>query len=267
MSAAACAAGVNDTDLRARVAHLVSRSWPIERLVKLCHAWLAGEPVDAIGKRFGLDTNALHWARRRLFESGIIAPRWRPWTPERVDEYCALYDQGLSHPEIGRRLGITPSASIGKSHRLIDEGRIAPREKHPGNLSPEEKARRKAAALTAQEARRRRTEHQREMRQARAAERTEQRAARPAPGSRTIPIARLRPEPKPALPKAAERQAYTPPPRVGRTIDCCWPIGEPGTPAFRFCDAASEPGRPYCCKHVGKAYVKTPRLAAREARV
>lgn len=30
---------------------------------------------------------------------------------------------------------------------------------------------------------------------------------------------------------------------------CCWPIGEPRTKGFRFCDDPSEPGRPYCGEH------------------
>jgi GcrA cell cycle regulator len=37
---------------------------------------------------------------------------------------------------------------------------------------------------------------------------------------------------------------------------CCWPIGEPGTKAFRFCDDASVPGKPYCDEHARLAYVK-----------
>ena len=37
---------------------------------------------------------------------------------------------------------------------------------------------------------------------------------------------------------------------------CCWPIGEPGTPAFRYCDEASLPGRAYCEQHTGIAYVR-----------
>jgi GcrA cell cycle regulator len=39
-------------------------------------------------------------------------------------------------------------------------------------------------------------------------------------------------------------------------VTCCWPIGEPGTRSFRFCDDASEPGKPYCTEHAKLAYVK-----------
>lgn len=41
--------------------------------------------------------------------------------------------------------------------------------------------------------------------------------------------------------------------------DCCWPIGEPGTREFRFCDGVSQPGKPYCHSHCLIAYVGTGR--------
>ena len=40
---------------------------------------------------------------------------------------------------------------------------------------------------------------------------------------------------------------------------CCWPIGEPGTPSFRFCDAPAVFGRPYCPEHIKIAYVPSKR--------
>ena len=41
-----------------------------------------------------------------------------------------------------------------------------------------------------------------------------------------------------------------------RTVPCCWPIGEPGTKGFHFCDAEAIPGKPYCVEHAQIAYVK-----------
>ena len=42
---------------------------------------------------------------------------------------------------------------------------------------------------------------------------------------------------------------------------CAWPLGEPGTREFHYCDAESVPGRPYCQEHHAIAYVKRrPRL-------
>ncbi len=40
------------------------------------------------------------------------------WTPERIATLIALWNQELPTSEIGRRLGITKNAVIGKVHRL-----------------------------------------------------------------------------------------------------------------------------------------------------
>ncbi len=44
-------------------------------------------------------------------------------------------------------------------------------------------------------------------------------------------------------------------PRLGKH-PCCWPIGEPGTASFRFCDVPNEAGKPYCLDHCAIAYRK-----------
>jgi len=61
--------------------------------------------------------------------------------------------------------------------------------------------------------------------------------------------------PRPAV-QPPRPLAIAPRPAGGRVVTCCWPIGEPGTREFRFCDVPSEPGRPYCEDHVRIAYVK-----------
>ncbi|MCQ4162201.1 GcrA cell cycle regulator, partial [Roseomonas sp. GC11] len=64
----------------------------------------------------------------------------------------------------------------------------------------------------------------------------------------------------PRPPAPARRPA--PPPAVVRPFQrmggrsCCWPIGEPGTPEFRFCTAEAIPSKPYCPEHAAVAYVK-----------
>ncbi len=46
------------------------------------------------------------------------------WTLERIESLGALWGQGLSTAEIGRRLGVTKNAVVGKAHRLA----LAPRQ-------------------------------------------------------------------------------------------------------------------------------------------
>jgi GcrA cell cycle regulator len=60
-----------------------------------------------------------------------------------------------------------------------------------------------------------------------------------------------------------ERQTPTPEPPPKPTVFkpracglCCWPVGEPGTRGFHFCEAGTLPGKPYCAEHARLAYVK-----------
>lgn len=63
---------------------------------------------------------------------------------------------------------------------------------------------------------------------------------------------RREPTPKPAPPP--------PPPKPVYRGACCWPLGDPGEPGFRFCGDPALLGRPYCEEHSALAYVKiTPR--------
>jgi GcrA cell cycle regulator len=50
------------------------------------------------------------------------------WTPERIAALIALWNEDLSTSEIGRRLGITKNAVIGKVHRLgLPKRRLSPK--------------------------------------------------------------------------------------------------------------------------------------------
>lgn len=131
------------------------------------------------------------------------------WNQEMIVQLQVLWEEGHSTAEIGRRMGVSKNAVVGKAHRL--------------NLS-----------------------------------------ARPSPirreaGSRAAPSLAPRPSAAPAEAGAAE--AARPglqrmPPRPRRVSACCWPIGEPGTVSFRFCDAEAMQGKPYCGQHAQLAYVK-----------
>ena len=48
------------------------------------------------------------------------------WTQERVEQLGALWSEGLSTAEIGRRLGLTKNAVVGKAHRLCLPPRPSP---------------------------------------------------------------------------------------------------------------------------------------------
>jgi GcrA cell cycle regulator len=40
------------------------------------------------------------------------------WTPDRIEQLTLLWDEGVTTAEIGRRIGVTKNAVIGKVHRL-----------------------------------------------------------------------------------------------------------------------------------------------------
>ncbi len=159
------------------------------------------------------------------------------WTDEVVARLRALWDEGHSTAEIGRRLAISKNSVIGKAHRLDLPARPSPIRREPGGPRPPRPPRRLSGPTLP-----------------------------PFPVSRPRPatVAPPRPavdSPAPApLPRPAPpaRPVALPParPYSGRVTACCWPIGEPGTPSFRFCDADAIPGKPYCGTHAQIAYVK-----------
>ncbi len=53
------------------------------------------------------------------------------WTPEKVEALIALWNESLPTSEIGRRLGVTKNAVVGKAHRLGLSKRQSPIRKRP----------------------------------------------------------------------------------------------------------------------------------------
>jgi GcrA cell cycle regulator len=141
------------------------------------------------------------------------------WTAETIERLKALWAEGHSTAEIGRRMGISKNAVVGKAHRLNLPARPSP-------------IRREAVAGGAPRP-------------------AMPRAARPSGGAprATLPVAPVAaPAPAPAV--------VRPFPRVSASRSCCWPIGEPGQSGFRFCSAEANIGKPYCPEHAAVAYVK-----------
>ncbi|HYF07648.1 MAG TPA: GcrA family cell cycle regulator [Acetobacteraceae bacterium] len=158
------------------------------------------------------------------------------WSPEAIDRLRALWAEGHSTAEIGRRMGISKNAVVGKAHRLNLPARPSPirRDAAPRPVVPRIVAPRPApvprplavaAPVLARPV-----------------------VAPPRPAAPPQPSAVLRPFPVPA-----PRPAFA---RPGSQKACCWPIGEPGTSSFRFCTGEAILGKPYCPEHASVAYVK-----------
>jgi GcrA cell cycle regulator len=149
------------------------------------------------------------------------------WTAEAIERLRALWADGHSTAEIGRRMGISKNAVVGKAHRLNLSSRPSPiRRDAAGQAMP----------------------RQQPVRQPRPAGPAPRMTLPPvAPPTVTIPAAPV-PVPRPPVVRAF--------PRLGPIRACCWPIGEPGQPGFRFCSGDALTGKPYCADHAAVAYVK-----------
>lgn len=169
------------------------------------------------------------------------------WTDEVIDRLRALWAEGHSTAEIGRRLGVSKNAIVGKAHRLdlparpspirrdatpSDHARSAPVRRVEGSTLPPLASTDAPIPVVAA------------LVEAAPIPPPPVIAPLQAASPRPVPVVVARPQPPPAM------RPY------GRVITCCWPIGEPGTRDFRFCDDPSEPGKPYCGEHAKLAYVK-----------
>ncbi|WP_424136328.1 GcrA family cell cycle regulator [Roseomonas chloroacetimidivorans] len=151
------------------------------------------------------------------------------WSAEAIEQLKALWAEGHSTAEIGRRMGISKNAVVGKAHRLHLPARPSPIQREQAAAAAD------AGVLAA-----------------------------PRPAVAAAPVSA--PAPRPAAPVAPRAPApamrAAPPPAVVRPFQrtnarsCCWPIGEPGTPEFRFCTSEAFGGKPYCLEHASIAYVK-----------
>ncbi len=151
------------------------------------------------------------------------------WTAKAIDLLRALWAEGHSTAEIGRRMGVTKNAIVGKAHRLDLPARPSPIRKQEAGVAPSSAASRRRPSVREATAPARRPAVQ-----------------APPPPARTVAAAPV-PAPAPSAVRHFPRASFR---------SCCWPIGEPGTRDFRFCAAEADPGRPYCADHSAIAYVR-----------
>ena len=152
------------------------------------------------------------------------------WTEERITELTRLWNDGLSTAEIGKLLGISKNAVVGKAHRLRLASRPSP-------------IRRMAIRPSAPRV-------PRETRMATMPS-LPQTAAMTPPKSPTIAVA---PVAAPA-PQPMRARIETPTLQLSNQR-CMWPVGHPGDSDFHFCGERALVGKPYCVGHCSVAYVK-----------
>jgi GcrA cell cycle regulator len=147
------------------------------------------------------------------------------WTDETIARLRELWAEGLSTAEIGRRMAVSKNAVVGKAHRLNLTARPSP-IRRDGPALPRTPMPRRVVGPTL-------------------------------PPLTVAPPPMPRPVPLPSQPEVARPAPVRAiPARTLRPQACCWPLGEPGTRSFRFCDAEALPGKPYCAAHAAVAYVR-----------
>jgi GcrA cell cycle regulator len=164
------------------------------------------------------------------------------WDEGTIRDLKGLWTQGHSTAEIGRRLGVSKNAIVGKVHRLELDARPSPIRRDavkPPLDRPVPFPRAAGPTLPP------------------LASAGGQTLAAP-----NLQLLRSPPTPRPVVappqPIPTPRQVVTSASFQPRRSapSCCWPIGEPGTKTFRFCDDSSLPGKPYCDEHAKLAYVR-----------
>jgi GcrA cell cycle regulator len=155
------------------------------------------------------------------------------WNDVATRKLRDLWAEGPSTAEIGRRIGVSKNAVVGKAHRLDLPARPSPvrRGGHEVIPAPKRTPRLKRVCklpfLAA--------------------------AAVPAPVTtlNTVPPAGTGYDDRVA--SVLARRTTT-----RHDLQCRWPIGDPGQPGFRFCDTPLTTRAPYCEEHARHAYVRAP---------
>lgn len=163
------------------------------------------------------------------------------WTDEMVDQLRAMWIEGLTTGEIGKRLGVSKNSIVGKVHRLGLSGRPSPIKKKEDNDSEAE------ASETV-------VKQMKEKTAPKEPKPAKVKAEKPAPAA--VPVE-----------KAAEKTECPAKPsrsHNGKTMltdldnhTCRWPLGDPKDENFHFCGKKVRIGQTYCDEHANIAYVKT----------
>lgn len=142
------------------------------------------------------------------------------WTDEQVEELKRLWDDGLSTGEIGKILGMSKNAVVGKAHRLGLVSRPSPIRRGEGE-KPEPEVKTKPAE------------------------------------KKKAPPAAEKKKPAKAAKPAAKKDAHLLTVNDLTHDSCRWPIGDPKDADFHFCGKKAVADRPYCAEHCELAYVST----------
>lgn len=143
------------------------------------------------------------------------------WPPERIERMRDLVESGMSARAVGVHLGCSRNAVVGKCRRMGFPLLIPPvggtKRLTGGRYGPP-----------------------------------------PPPVARPPRVRRVGPVSLPALASVPVPLPPPPAPVLAPLLtgECCWPLGEPRTRGFRYCDAPCDVRRTYCADHQKMAHIK-----------
>lgn len=164
------------------------------------------------------------------------------WTPAILNKMKSLLEKGMSTSEIGKKIGMSKNAVVGKLNRLgwnnkataNAAGKTAPKKKIVIKVKPQKKTPvKKSPAQIAKE------------KKAPVKKETKTAASTKSSNKKTL-IAHQH-----MIQHAVELAML-------RSDQCRWPIGNPDSEEFHFCGEKVFPGKPYCYEHCRSAYQMPP---------
>lgn len=166
------------------------------------------------------------------------------WDSATLRKLKALTGKGLSTAEIGKRLGMSKNAVVGKLNRL---GWNAKSGATPDKVAPAKKAPKTPTKPTKTA--------------------TTPRAKKTTTGATAKPKLTPRSKSTETTVSATSRKTLAMHQRIIqhslemanlKPNQCRWPIGDPDSEHFHFCGAPVFVGKPYCYEHCKQAYQFTP---------
>ena len=142
------------------------------------------------------------------------------WTDEQVEELKRLWDKGLTTGEIGKALGVSKNAVVGKAHRLGLNSRPSPIRR--GDDEIDNTAENTDTTGTVKK----------------------KKAAKNEPAKKNT--------------EKEKKKLFTV--NDLTSSSCRWPIGDPKDEDFHFCGKEALPDKPYCAEHAAIAYVSAKTL-------
>lgn len=194
------------------------------------------------------------------------------WDNATLKKLKTLNDKGLSTSEIGKRLGMSKNAVVGKLNRLGWNATAGSKTKAPASKKTAAPAKKTTTKVAPKKA----TPVKKPVAKAKPV------------AKKTATPAKEKPAPKPVV-KPTKKTASTPATKEKKTVSsssksassknlamhqriiqhslemanlkpnqCRWPIGDPDSENFHFCGKQVFTGKPYCYEHCRLAYQFTP---------